>query len=158
MDYIFKEFIPGNAAKLDGVVISGNWAGQRAIGMEGALTGIEETIAFLKHYNIKTVIIGQTERYTVPYPVVMARNYMYGTNNNTFYLDGYTQKMNAFLNANLKGTYINVLNQAAFPPLSNSGEPYMRDKDHATKYGADLIVEKLKKDPVWRRFLGDKAQ
>jgi hypothetical protein len=29
----------------------------------------------------------------------------------------------------------------------------MRDKDHVTKYGGDLLVAKIKRDPVWQKFL-----
>jgi len=30
----------------------------------------------------------------------------------------------------------------------------MRDKDHVTKYGADLLVQKIKADPVAKDFFG----
>jgi hypothetical protein len=107
---------------------------------------------YLKSYNIPVAVIGQTERYTVSYPVIAARSNQYKTNNNGFYLDGQSVSINKFLNTNLKGYYIDILNKDSFPPLSPKNVTYMRDKDHVTKYGADIIVQKIRKDPVWQRF------
>jgi len=152
MDYTFHDFIPKNAAKIDGIIISGNWAGQRLVERDTLLYGIKEVIAYLKRYNIPVVIIGQTERYSVPYPTIAARSYEYNTNNHEFYLDSHTLKINSFLRDNLKGVYINVLNEHSVPPLSSKLVTYMRDKDHVTKYGGDLLVAKIKRDPVWQKF------
>ena len=152
MDYTFHNFIPKNAAKIDGVILSGNWAGQRLVARDSLLYGIKEAILYLKEYDIPVVIIGQTERYNVSYPVIAARSHKYKQNNNIFYLDDHTVEINSFLKDNLQGYYINVLNQNSFPPLSEKNVTYMRDKDHFTKYGADLLVAKIKKDPAWIRF------
>ena len=152
MDYAFYDFIPKNARKIDGVIISGNWAGQSVVKNDSILFGLKEVVNYLKHYDIPTVIIGQTERYTVPYPIVAARSQQYKSNNHAFYLDNHTLQINEFLSANLKDVYINVLNKNAIPPLSSKYVTYMRDKDHVTKYGADLLVAKIKRDPVWSRF------
>ena len=114
--------------------------------------GIKEVIAYLNRYHIKTIVIGQTERYTVPYPTIAARNYQYNTDNTTFYVDSHTLEVNSFLNTNLKGYYINVLNADSVPPISSKNISYMRDKDHVTKYGADVLVAKMKKNAVWKGF------
>jgi len=153
MDYMFSDFIHNNAGRIEGVVISGNWAGQRSIGPKGILAGLKEALTYLELHNIPVVIVGQTERYTVNYPVVAARSFQYGTNNNSFYLDPYTQQIDALLKNGLKGRYVQVINSAVFPPLSSKGEPYMRDEDHVTKYGADLLVQKLRGDKVWEAFM-----
>lgn len=153
MDYVFKEFIPKNADKIDGVIISGNWAGQKSVGPDNVLTGLKDAVAYLEHYDIEAVIIGQTERYTVNYPVVAARGEQFDTDNTDFYRDAYTEELDAYLNDNLKGVYIDVINEEEVPPLSAEGEPYMRDKDHVTKYGADILVDRLKEDKVWEEFM-----
>lgn len=152
MDYVYHDFIPKNAGKIDGVIISGNWAGQGQVPRQEIIGGIKEVIVYLKSYNIPIVVIGQTERYTVSYPVIAARSNQYNTNNNGFYLDGQSVSINKFLNTNLKGYYIDILNKDSFPPLSPKNVTYMRDKDHVTKYGADIIVQKIRKDPIWQRF------
>lgn len=152
MDYTFHDFIPKNAGKIDGVIISGNWAGQGQVERGEIIGGIKGTIDYLKRYNIPIVVIGQTERYTVPYPVVAARAWQYKTDS-AFYLDSGSININKFLKANLKGYYIDILNKDNFPPLSPKNVTYMRDKDHFTKYGADLAVEKIKRDKVWAQFV-----
>lgn len=158
MDFTYHDFIPENADKIDGVIISGNWAGQRLVERDSILYGITEAIAYLKHYNIPAVVIGQTERYNVPYPVIAARSYHYKTNNNAFYLDGYAIEVNSYLKDNLKGTYIDILNNGRFPPLSPKKVTYMRDKDHFTKYGADLTIIKIKNDKAWMDFIKEANQ
>jgi len=155
MDYVYHDFIPKNADKIDGIVITGNWAGQRLIGRNTILEGLKESLAYLKKYNIPVIVVGQTERYTVPYPVVAARAWQYGTFNNDFYIDAYTNDIDAYLGSHLGGSYIKVLNRDNFPPLSKNNEPYMRDKDHVTKYGADLLIQKIKADPVGTKFFGN---
>lgn len=153
MDYIFHDFIPKHASMIDGVIISGNWAAQNTIEQENLLVGINEAVSYLKQYNIPAVVIGQTERYTVPYPIVAAREHYHKSNNYKFYLDTHTLEINNYLRDNLKDVYVNVLNENSVPPLSARNVTYMRDKDHVTKYGADLLVTKIKKDIVWQRFI-----
>jgi peptidoglycan/LPS O-acetylase OafA/YrhL len=153
IDFTFHEFIPKNANRIDGVILSGNWAGQSLVERDSLLYGIKEAITCLKRYNIPVVVIGQTERYTVPYPVIAARSNEYKTHNNGFYLDEHAVAINHFLRLNLNGSYIDIFNENKFPSLSTNNVTYMRDKDHVTKYGADLIVEKIKKDSVWANFL-----
>ncbi|WP_051200036.1 acyltransferase family protein [Flavobacterium subsaxonicum] len=152
MDYVFYEFIPKNAGKIDGVIISGNWAGQSVVDKQAILHGLKETTAYLKRYKIKAIVIGQTERYTVPYPVIAARSYEYGIDNNQFYLDDYAISLNNFLSPNLKGSYVDLINTSSFPALSAKNQTYMRDKDHLTKYGADLLVQKIKQDSIAKAF------
>jgi hypothetical protein len=158
MDFIYKDFIPKNAGRIDGVILSANWAGQKRVKPDKLLYGIKEAVAYLKKYNIPTVIIGQTERYTVPYPVIAARAHHYKTDNAKFYLEEYTINVNTFLNANLKGSYINVFNENSFPPLSPKNVTYIRDQDHVSKYGADLLVAKIKKDAAWKSFFNELNQ
>ena len=153
MDFTYHDFIPKNAGRIDGVIISANWAGQRVMDQDSILYGIKEAIVYLKRYNIPVVIVGQTERYSVSYPIIAARSYQYNTNNHHFYLDDYSLQINNLLKDNLKGVYVNVINEHSIPPVSPKNVTYMRDKDHVTKYGADLIVAKIKKDPAWKSFI-----
>jgi len=153
MDYIYHDFIPKNADRIDGVVISGNWAGQSLVAQDSLLRSIKDAVAYLNRYHINVVVIGQTERYSVPYPTIAARSYQYKSYNQAFYLDRHTMLLNAYLKHNLTGVYINVLNNYSVPPLSGKNGTYMRDKDHVTKYGADLLVAKIKKDAIWKQFV-----
>ncbi|SFQ15450.1 acyltransferase family protein [Flavobacterium akiainvivens] len=150
MDFMYDDFIPKNAAKIDGVVLTANWAGQRIVAPEDILKGLNEALAYFKKHNIPVVVIGQTERYTVPYPVVLARNYT-GEGGVIFYLEPYTQQIDALLRNRLKGNYVELMRRP-YKRMSTQGEPYMRDKDHLTKFGADQAVEWIKQDTVWQGF------
>lgn len=152
MDYMYGDFIPKNSGKIDGVVLTANWAGQRLVQPEDVLKGINHVLAYFRKYNIPVVIIGQTERYTVPYPVVLARNYQYDSNSG-FYLEPYTEEINAYLAQHLTGKYVRMMGRKPFPVLSSGGEPYMRDKDHLTKFGADHAVDWMGENGIWQGFL-----
>ncbi|WP_020213555.1 acyltransferase family protein [Flavobacterium rivuli] len=152
MDYIYKDFIPKNASKIDGVIITANWTRQKEVQQDSILYGIKESIAYLKHYNIPAVVIGQTESYSVSYPTIAARNNQYGVDVK-FYLIDYGLQLNSYLKSNLKDIYINVLRNDSVPPLSAKNETYMHDRDHVTKYGADLLIERIIKEPIWRNFV-----
>jgi peptidoglycan/LPS O-acetylase OafA/YrhL len=154
MDYMYGNFIPENAGKIDGVVLTANWAGQRLVEPDDVLKGINEALDYFKKYNIPVVVIGQTERYTVPYPLVLARNSQYGYDNSGFYTEPYTQQIDVLLRHRLKGRYVEMMGRQGVQVLSKQGEPYMRDKDHFTKFGADQAVEWISKDAVWQGFLG----
>lgn len=39
--------------------------------------------------------------------------------------------------------------------MTAGGEPYMRDKDHLTKFGADQAVQWIKANNVWQQFFED---
>ncbi len=152
MDYVYRDFIPNNSHRIDGILLSGNWAGQGMVDRGAIIKGIREAIAYCGSYGIPVAVIGQTERYTVPYPVIAARSNQYKSHNTAFYLDMHTIDLNRYLSNNLRGSYIDILNQDKFPPLSPKNVTYMRDKDHVTKYGADIIVAKIKRDSVWHKF------
>lgn len=153
MDFMYGDFIPKNAARIDGVVLSANWAGQRIVALEAIVNGINEALAYFKKYSIPVVVIGQTERYTVPYPVVLARNFSGGKGVN-FYLETYTQQIDALLGNRLKGCYVEMMGRP-YKPMTAGGEPYMRDKDHLTKFGADQAVQWIKANNVWQQFFED---
>ncbi|MXN91993.1 acyltransferase family protein [Flavobacterium sp. Sd200] len=155
MDYVYKDFIPNNADKIDGIIISGNWAGQRLVQQDSLVYGINEAVDYLKRYNIPVVVIGQTERYSVSYPTIAARAHYFNSDNHAFYLDEYTVELNSYLSQRLKNVYINVLNEKNVPPLSPKNVTYMRDKDHVTKYGADLLINCIKRDKLWIAFWED---
>jgi len=150
MDHVYRDFIPKNYKKIDGVIITGSWSAKQHEVIEDStiLNNIKETITYLKKYHIKAIIIGDTERYKIPYTKVAARDYEHESTNNKFYLDSSAHKIDAYLSKNLGESYIRVINLKSFPKLSRDNIPYMWDTHHATKYGADLIVKKVFSDPI----------
>ncbi|WP_051359720.1 acyltransferase family protein [Adhaeribacter aquaticus] len=154
MDYIYLDFVPKNAAKIDGVIISAHWAAVKDIDKEVILNDIKEAVNYLKKYNINTIIIGQTEGYTIPYPVVAAKNFESKIEREK-YLDDYCYEIDTYLSDNLGASYIKVINKNSFPTLSSKNEPYMFDMNHVTKFGADLVVEKVLNDSTAMNLLNN---
>lgn len=152
MDYTFLNFIPENARKIDGAIITASWAGKPSVEQDSILFGLREAVKYLEGYGISTIVIGQTERFTLPYPVVAARDYEDGANTLLAYIDSSAYRMDDYLKKNLGSSYISVINTDSYPLLSSDNEPYMSDTHHVTKYGADLLVDKLLSDSVAKEF------
>jgi len=139
--YLFHDFIPHNAKNIDGIILDGNW-----LTAYGDLPKLQHdltaTIKYLAKYGIKTIVIGQTEAYTIPYPVVLAKEYQYHLDLKAHFLDKTTSLTNKFLANALPLVYVDIYNTAT-PPLSLNNKPYMFDENHLGKYGADLAVKKI---------------
>lgn len=146
MDYVFKDFIPKNASRIHAVILNGSWTLEQSNvqSNEELLKGIQETLLYLNKYHIKTVIIGQTERYNVPFPVLAARKFDDSTVDLKRYVDETAYDLDQFLLNKLGNSkYLQVINKKNLPNLSPDYIPYMTDNHHVSKYGADLIVAKL---------------
>ncbi|WP_242919741.1 acyltransferase family protein [Pontibacter liquoris] len=154
MDYIFKGFIPKNASKIDGVILTASWAGKSSISRDSILSGIQEAQRYFRKYNLNTIVIGQTDRYTIPYPTIAARDLEYSSNTGHRFLDDYAYELDKYLSKHLGPSYIRVINTSSFPRLSPQGAPYMADDHHVTSYGANLIVSRIFENPEVRKFLG----
>ncbi|RNI29761.1 acyltransferase [Rufibacter immobilis] len=152
MDYTFLDFIPKNAKKIDGVIVSAHWARNSKTNPNNLLLGLEEIMEYLKQYEVKYIIIGQTESYRMPYTMIAARDFEQGTQQAPNYLDKYPFQVDEYLSKNIGPNYVKVINTTHFPPLSSAGVPYMYDEDHVTKYGADLLVEKIMQNTVAQEF------
>ncbi|WP_345950340.1 acyltransferase family protein [Mucilaginibacter sp. PAMB04274] len=77
INYIYHDYLIKNKDKIDGVIISANWINTPDGNLEALEQNLENTLAYLKKYNIRVVILGQNETYTIPYPVVAARELQY---------------------------------------------------------------------------------
>ncbi|WP_166647972.1 acyltransferase family protein [Hymenobacter sp. UV11] len=158
LEYVYQDFIPKNANKIDGVIISAYFDTYSDYGKDAVLNGMKEAIAYLEKYGIKAIIIGQNESYTIPYPTIAAKNMEYNINITRKYLNKHDYEMNDFLSNNLRPYYINIINTNTLPDLSSINEPYMFDTNHASRYGANLIVNKVLSDSIATRFLHSIAE
>jgi peptidoglycan/LPS O-acetylase OafA/YrhL len=156
MDYIYKDFIPHNADDIDGIILAGSWSGEKKEKDGNLLIALEETVNYLKKYHIKLIVIGQTERYTIPYVTVAARNYEKHRFTNNEYLDTRANVVDKELQKKLGYLYIKVINTNTFPAVSKDGTPYMWDEHHLTKYGADLLVDKFLAKPLIKELISNK--
>jgi len=158
MKYIYRDFIPANISKLDGVIISANWAQWPGFSKEQILNYIRETVAYLNKQHVKCIIIGQSEVYSLPYTTILAKDIQYNTTTTSKYLDKSADEMDKFLSSALKPNYIDIYDYGSVPPLLNNETPYMTDGNHFSKYGADLAVSKILANPKAQAFFNDKSQ
>ncbi|WP_161787130.1 acyltransferase family protein [Hymenobacter sp. IS2118] len=151
MRYVYFDFIPKNKVKLDGVIISANWRQQE----EGYLSEqLSKTALYLRKNNLKFILIGQSEVYTMPFPLIAARDSEYGTHSNARYLDKQAFIIDAYLKKQFEDEYINIINHSDFPETAQGNIPYMFDDNHLTSYGAALVAKKIVSDSLVINFLG----
>lgn len=151
INYVYKDFIPKNAADIDGVIISSNWV--EAEDKESLISNLKETINYLHQHKIKVILLGQNETYIIPYTSIAAREYEYKEIMGYKYLDPSSKEINEILKDELFPYYINIYNLNSFPKLSTDNIPYMSDKNHFTKYGSDLVVKYILKNKEFKNLV-----
>jgi peptidoglycan/LPS O-acetylase OafA/YrhL len=148
--FIFNTFLVKEADKINAVIISANWASKLRDTIKLA-NDLQRTINFLIEHNLRPVLIGQNEGYSMRYPYIAARENEYGINIAGKYLDENTAIINKFLSNKFKKYYIEIYNSQA--PKVNNNVPYMFDRDHLSKYGADLATIKILASPIIKNAL-----
>jgi len=140
--FIYEEYLPKNSSKIDGIIISANWKKSRQNKHE-LLEDIKRTLQYLRKLKIRTYILGQTETYAIPFNTIAARENEYGLSLSNSYLEVDTEILNDFLKDNLTENYINIYNLKTIPNVSSNNIPYMFDRNHLTKYGADHVISQV---------------
>jgi peptidoglycan/LPS O-acetylase OafA/YrhL len=150
LNYTFKVFVDKNADKIDGVIISANWVNR---GRQSEVKrGLDTTLTYLEKYNIPVIIIGQNEIYSLTYPVLKAKELQFNKKLTDVYVNKGCYRINAFMKANYKPYYIEIINKKVIPAVGPNYSPYMFDKDHFTPYGAKLTINKIMANPIAKRF------
>lgn len=157
MWFIFHDFIPKHSGEIGGVIISAHWyiSIKENKSTSDLIADIQQTIAFLKHYSINSVVVGQSEVYNIPYVTIAAKEYERGVKISERYLDHQAYTINELLKRQLGEKYIDIINKGNIPRLSPNLVPYMFDQDHFTKYGADLATAKILQNPSMLKILSD---
>lgn len=150
-DYIFRDFLVHHASGLDGIILSGNWADTDR---DTLSAGLSSTLNYLHKLGLKTILIGQTEHYSIPYPEIAAREFQYQIKLRERFISPDCKEVNELLKLKYPSSYIDIYNQGAVPPVLYGDIPYYWDQSHLSVYGADLAVRKILSDPVAVRFLG----
>jgi len=144
--YIFHEFLIKNKKHIDGVILGGIWYKVPQIDVVGPLLQVTQ---YLKTLGIPVIIMGQTNVYTIPFPTIIAK----GMESNTDFTNIYSIKQaaafNDFLKQKLKPYYIDVYYNKQIPAVSSNSDPFEFDRNHLSKYGADLVVKKILSDPIF---------
>lgn len=151
-DDIFFKFIPSNSKHIDGIILSGFWADTQ-YDVNSIVPGLQETIKYLKKLGIPVIILGQHETYTYSYPSLAAREIKGGVKITDNYVSDKSYTVNALMIKGLGSAYMNIYNLNTNEKLSANDVPYMIDKDHFTKYGADNITKNLLMRPQFIKFI-----
>jgi peptidoglycan/LPS O-acetylase OafA/YrhL len=153
MTYVYDDFIKNNFTSIDGVILSCNWMQHITGEDDNNWKELLSAIAYYKHKNIGVLIIGQNETYRIPYPTIAAKEYQYSKHVGQNYIVKSSETTNVFLKEHLKPYYIDIYNADAGPKLSEQDDPYMFDRNHFTKYGADIAVDRILANPVTKQFI-----
>ncbi len=152
VDHVLRKFIIQNAGKIDGVIISANWVKTKPSNRKKLEKDLRATIDYLEENKLKVILIGQSEAYTITYPVLKAKELQFNTRLTKRYLRGQCYVVNDFLKERFKPYYINIINKSTFPELGSDYTPYIFDKDHFTPYGGDLAINKILTDSIGKAF------
>ena len=151
MEKVFKDFLEVNSEKIDLVIISAHWLmyknNQLNYDKKTLLIELIKTLEFFKKKNLKVVLVGQTETYTISYPKIVALNEALRDKMDSNYINYEAHELNTLFKEKLKNfNYLDVYNHPDMIKHDlNSGKLYMFDNNHFSKYGADQLVEILLK-------------
>lgn len=152
MDFIYRKFLIKNARKIDGVILTANWA-RGHYNKEVLLDDLTNTLNYLKKYKIKVILIGQTETYTIPYPDIAAREVQFNGKFSSLYIDPEARAVNTLLQKRFPLCYVSIYNEGKVPGLENNKTPYLFDENHFTEYGADMATGKIFASSITGKFL-----
>lgn len=141
--YIYEQYLPLHHGRIDKVILSANYAGYSKSEVKDYLDSIE---AYFAKLDIPVVYIGQTESYTVEYPVVETLRLKFGIQPEN-YLQTYRTHANNYLKTSqIAPKYIDVYRHPALKS-TDGVESYMYDADHFSTYGteqySDILAEKI---------------
>ena len=151
INYVYSSFIPKNATKINGVIISSSWINNGD--PELTVSEIKHTLEYLGAFGIPAIIIGQNETYTIPYPSIAAREHEYSAHLSSKYLNPKCAQTNSIMKRALSPVFIDIYNLNSFPKLSSDMKPYMLDQNHFTKYGADCVTKEILKTKTFQSFI-----
>lgn len=144
-NYFYKEYFPNNHNHIDLVIISSFFS---AYNLDfKSFREIQEIENYFKRYNIPTLYIGQSKRYSTDFATVLTMNKKYGIN---YKYDNLYQKTDSKNNESLKRflgeKYIDIYN-FKINTTNEKSIPYIYDSNHFTIYGTEqyrkLISSKI---------------
>ncbi|WP_129020285.1 acyltransferase family protein [Edaphocola flava] len=143
--HFYKEFLPAQKQHINKLFISVHWLMDLGYSKPEIKTHIQELIQYLEQNNINYYFIGQTEKYTAPFPKIALQLDKKVDQIPDMYYDQNGAEMNHFLMSFIpKERYINVYKLPGMRKIDQqSNMPYMFDNNHLTEYGADQLTAYL---------------
>jgi ABC-type multidrug transport system fused ATPase/permease subunit len=154
INYIYHDYIKANYKDIDGIIICSNWIERTDDNFDGLVNNLNQTISYLEGLHIKVAVIGQNEVYSIPYPLIRAKELQYHMQLQSKYLSATARQLNAHLKQRLGKHYIDVY-EVNHPNLP-SNTPYLFDENHLSKKGADVVTSVILHDPAYQNLLSIK--
>jgi hypothetical protein len=141
-NYFYLDYFPKIRNKVKLVIINSNYSGYTT---EELAEKLKFSVDYFAKYNIKTLYLGQTDTFYFDYPTTyyLQQKYNIIQPSNIEWKEK-NEKVNDFLNTNLKNDYIDLLN-VHIQKVNTSGIPYIYDTHHLTKYGSDQYKNIIRK-------------
>ncbi|WP_345948135.1 acyltransferase family protein [Mucilaginibacter sp. PAMB04274] len=70
MSFVYRDYIKEHAKELSAVIITADWSKKGE--PKEIVADVNSTIAYLKKYHLKAIVLGQTKNYIIPYPTIAA--------------------------------------------------------------------------------------
>lgn len=150
IDKFYAEFLPLNIEKIDLVVLSLHWPmhsnPQIDYSKQDLIIAYKEFLNYFKRNGVKILVIGQQESYTIAFSKIILLQKLLDKDNHFInrYIDIETKKdMEWVLEHTPRLQLLDIYNLDNIEKIDSVGVPYMVDKNHYTKMGADQMVEKV---------------
>lgn len=137
--YLFNDYLPKNANRIDKVILMANYAGYSKMQLEGFLVANQE---YFSKLGIPIVYIGQTDKYRIEYPVVEFMKQHYGIPVERFLRPIPVQANQFMKESSLVPDYVDVL-ECKDCVLSHNGQTYMYDQEHFSTFGTAQLSRTL---------------
>ena len=144
---LIENYIIPNKNKISQIIISCHWLTYPTSGGYESDTelanDINKTITFFEGHGIKTLILGQTEKYNMNFSKTQAFRII--NNSKRTYLDNKSFELNVSLKKNIpQKNYVDLFLRREFDHYNkNTITPYMFDQNHLTVYGSDQVIDYL---------------
>lgn len=148
----YDDFLPENAKSLDLVVVSVHWPmhlnPQIGYSKTELLQGYAQMLSVFKALDVPVLVIGQHESYVLDYAKIVVLQQTFSTASDTLYAEKYketyvAQYRDMIKEATPKGHFLDIYELPGLQKLSKDNVPYMVDKNHFSKFGADQVVQRL---------------
>lgn len=138
MNYIFEHYIPSYHHKIEKVILMADYTNYSAKELSKYF---DQNKNYFKNYNLQTIYLGQTKKYSIEYPVVYAQTNRWKIPITKFELQG-PWRVNSFIKKTQKVDYVDLLSENNLE-INNSPTLFMYDANHYTIHGTESLSSVL---------------
>ena len=133
MNWVYSEFIPNNKFKIDKVILMANYSGYKK---SEVIEGIKSNKEFFRKHELPYIYIGQTEKYSIDYPVLVWLQMKYSINIDQ-YLVPSRELVNDYLKTHIPSKLYLDIYKLKNITLSNKISSYIYDTEHLSLFGTE---------------------